>query len=40
MLLHEDVRRKHFIFIDSPLSLEVLILHRIFEIACSPQTLL
>ena len=33
MLLHEDVRRKHFTFIDSPLSLEVLIWHRAFEVA-------
>src|SRR6266436_1294338 len=33
MLLHEDVRRRFFTFIDSPLSLEVLILHRVFEVA-------
>jgi hypothetical protein len=33
MLLHENVRRKHFTVIDSPLSPEVLIWHRAFEVA-------
>jgi hypothetical protein len=33
MLPHENVRTKYFTFIDSPLSLEGLIWHRIFEVA-------